>query len=197
MKLKDEYIFDAGLDYSDESFNTELEVNSYTFEPDMGDAIINNGITEHSELNGREQPNQHPISSITGLQETLSDFADLIGAKASIRLGTKEYWDSNPLIVPTKGELIVYTDYSSKEVSGQTVYIPKMKIGDGSVVVCDLPFVGEDIELLIQAHILDDDLHLRYGERQFWNNKVTTLLDSVDAENLIFTTKPINVIYNS
>lgn len=197
MKLKDEYIFDAGLDYSDESFNTELEVNSYTFEPDMGDTIINNGITEHSELNGRERPNQHPISSITGLQETLSDFADLIGAKASIRLGTKEYWDNNPLIVPAKGELIVYTDYSSKEVSGQTVYIPKMKIGDGSVVVCDLPFVGEDIELLIQAHILDDDLHLRYGERQFWNNKVTTLLDSVDAENLIFTTKPINVIYNS
>ena len=197
MKLKDEYIFDAGLDYSDESFNTELEVNSYTFKPDMGDTIINSGITEHSELEGREKPNQHPIASITGLQQTLSDFADLIGAKASIRLGTKEYWDNNPLIVPEKGELIVYTDYSSKEVGGQTVYIPRMKIGDGSVVVCDLPFIGDDIELLIQAHILDDDLHLRYGERQFWNNKVTTLLDSIDNENLIFTTKPINVIYNS
>ena len=197
MKLKDEYIFDAGLDYSDESFNTELEVNSYTFKPDMGDTIINTGITEHSELEGREKPNQHPIDSITGLQQTLSDFADLIGAKASIRLGTKEYWDNNPLIIPAKGELIVYTDYSSKEVSGQTMYIPRMKIGDGSVVVCDLPFIGDDIELLIQAHILDDDLHLRYGERQFWNNKVTTLLDSIDNENLIFTTKPINVIYNS
>lgn len=195
--MAEEYIFNVDMDSSEESFTPQLEFDNYSFMPDMGDTIINSGITEHSELEGREKPNQHTIASITGLQQTLSDFADLIGAKASIRLGTKEYWDNNPLIIPAKGELIVYTDYSSKEVGGQTVYIPRMKIGDGSVVVCDLPFIGDDIELLIQAHILDDDLHLRYGERQFWNNKVTTLLDSIDNENLIFTTKPINVIYNS
>ena len=197
MKLKDEYIFDVNMELSDEVFDTELEVNSYTFKPDMSDPVINTAITEHSELEGRDKPNQHPIDSITGLQQTLSDFAEIVKAKASIRLGTKEYWNNNPLIVPEKGELIVYTDYSSKIVDGQTVYIPRMKIGDGSVVVVDLPYVGDDIELMIQAHILDNDLHLRHGERQFWNNKVTTLLDTIDNENLIFTTKPINVIYNS
>ena len=197
MKLKDEYIFDVNMELSDEVFDTELEVNSYTFKPDMSDPVINTAITEHSELEGRDKPNQHPIDSITGLQQTLSDFAEIVKAKASIRLGTKEYWNNNPLIVPEKGELIVYTDYSSKIGDGQTVYIPRMKIGDGSVVVVDLPYVGDDIELMIQAHILDNDLHLRHGERQFWNNKVTTLLDTIDNENLIFTTKPINVIYNS
>ena len=197
MKLKDEYIFDVNMELSDEVFDTELEVDSYTFKPDMGDPVINTAITEHSELEGRDRPNQHPIDSITGLQQTLADFAEIVKAKASIRLGTKEYWNNNPLIVPEKGELIVYTDYSSKIVDGQTVYIPRMKIGDGSVVVVDLPYVGDDIELMIQSHIVDDDLHLRMGERQFWNNKVTTLLDTIDNENLIFTTKPISVIYNS
>lgn len=192
----EEYIFDVEMESSEETFSPQLEFDNYSFIPDMGQVVSMNEM-EHEDLEGRNKPNQHPISSITGLQQTLSDVADLINAKASIRLGTKEYWDNNPLIIPAKGELIVYTDYSSKEVGGETVYIPRMKIGDGQVVVCDLPFVGDDLELMIQAHILDDDLHLRYGERQFWNNKVTTLLDGIDAENLIFTTKPINVIYNS
>lgn len=192
----EEYIFDVEMESSEETFSPQLEFDNYSFIPDVGQVISMNEM-EHEDLDGRNKPNQHPISSITGLQQTLSDVADLINAKASIRLGTKEYWNNNPLIIPAKGELIVYTDYSSKEIDGETVYIPRMKIGDGQVVVCDLPFVGDDIELLIQAHILDDDLHLRYGERQFWNNKVTTLLDGIDAENLIFTTKPINVIYNS
>lgn len=192
----EEYIFDVEMESSEETFSPQLEFDNYSFIPDMGQVVSMNEM-EHEDLDGRNKPNQHPISSITGLQQTLSDVADLINAKASIRLGTKEYWNNNPLIIPAKGELIVYTDYSSKEVGGETVYIPRMKIGDGQVVVCDLPFVGDDLELMIQAHILDDDLHLRYGERQFWNNKVTTLLDGIDAENLIFTTKPINVIYNS
>ena len=192
----EEYIFDVEMESSEETFSPQLEFDNYSFIPDMGQVVSMNEM-EHEDLDGRNKPNQHPISSITGLQQTLSDVADLINAKASIRLGTKEYWNNNPLIVPAKGELIVYTDYSSKEVGGETVYIPRMKIGDGQVVVCDLPFVGDDLELMIQAHILDDDLHLRHGERQFWNNKVTTLLDSIDNENLIFTTKPINVIYNS
>ena len=192
----EEYIFDVEMESSEETFSPQLEFDNYSFIPDMGQVVSMNEM-EHEDLDGRNKPNQHPISSITGLQQTLSDVADLINAKASIRLGTKEYWNNNPLIIPAKGELIVYTDYSSKEVGGETVYIPRMKIGDGQVVVCDLPFVGDDLELMIQAHILDDDLHLRYGERQFWNNKVTTLLDSIDNENLIFTTKPINVIYNS
>lgn len=194
--MAEEYIFNVDMESSEESFSPQLEFDNYSFKPDLGNVISMDEIS-HEELEGRNKPNQHPIESITGLQQALSDFAELLKAKASIRMGTKEYWESNPLIIPEKGELIVYSDYTSKEIDGQTVYIPKMKIGDGSVVVCDLPFVGEDIELLIQAHILDDDLHLRYGERQFWNNKVTTLLDSVDAENLIFTTKPINIIYNS
>ncbi len=194
--VPEEYIFDVEMESSEETFSPQLEFDNYSFLPDMGQVVSMNEM-EHEDLDGRNKPNQHPISSITGLQQTLSDIADLINAKASIRLGTKEYWNNNPLIIPAKGELIVYTDYSSKEIDGQTVYIPRMKIGDGQVVVCDLPFVGDDLELMIQAHILDDDLHLRYGERQFWNNKVTTLLDSIDNENLIFTTKPINVIYNS
>ena len=61
----------------------------------------------------------------------------------------------------------------------------------------DLPFVGDDLKLLIESHILDDNLHLRQGEREFWNNKVTTVLDDISNENLIFTTKKINIQYNS
>ena len=194
--MKDEYIFNTTMAYSDESFNPVLEVNSYDFQPDMGDTIISTTITDHGELEGRNNPNQHTINSITGLEQTLSDFADLIDTKATIRLGTKEYWQEHRLDVPKKGELIVFTDYSSTEVDGKTVYIPRIKMGDGTVVIADLPFVGDDIQLMIEAHVLDNDLHLRHGERQFWNNKVTTLLDKAEDEKLIFTVLPIDTIYN-
>lgn len=191
-----EYKFNVTMQAEDEIFSPNIEVDSYVFNSDV-ENVISTNITEHSELEGRNKPNQHPIESISGLKQTLSDFAELLNTKASIRLGTKDYWNAHPTEIPEKGELIVYVDYSSKEVDGKLVYIPRIKMGDGSVVLADLPYVGDDIELLIQSHIIDDDLHLRVGERQFWNNKVTTLLDSVDAENLIFTTRPINLIYNS
>lgn len=195
--MKDEYIFNTTIEYSDESFEPVLEVNSYEFQPNMGDTIISTSITDHGELEGRNNPNQHTISSITDLQQTLQDLAELIGTKASIRLGTKDYWYEHRMEVPKRGELIVYTDYTAIQGESGTVYIPKIKMGDGAVIVAHLPFIGQDIELRIDAHILDTDLHLRYGERQFWNNKVTTLLDTQEEENLIFTTKDIGIIYNS
>ena len=132
--MKDEYIFDTTIEYSDEVFNPILETESYDFAPNMGDTIISTAITEHSELEGRGKPNQHTISSITDLQQTLQDLAELIGTKASIRLGTKDYWYEHRMEVPKRGELIVYTDYTAIQSESGIVYIPKIKMGDGAVI---------------------------------------------------------------
>ena len=73
MKLKEEYIFDVDFEFSDEVFDTELDVDSYTFDTEMGDPVITANISEHSELEGRNKPNQHNIDSITGLSQELGN----------------------------------------------------------------------------------------------------------------------------
>ena len=198
--MTDEYIFNTKIEYSDEVFSPVMEVNSYEFSPNMGDPVVSTAITDHEELEGRGKPDQHPISSITDLEYTLQGLATKmdLDKKASIRLGTKNYWENHPLEVPEHGELIVYTDFEqTTDGQGNVYYIPAMKIGDGSVIVADLPFLGDDIRILLDSHIFDTNVHLRNGEREFWNNKVTTLLDTSDDEHLIFTTKNIGIIYNS
>lgn len=197
--MAEEYTFNVNMEASDESFSPQLEYNNYSFIPEI-DTVVSMNEISHEDLDGRNKPNQHTISSITDLELTLAGLATKLelDKKASIRLGTVEYWNSHPTERAALGELIVYTDYAhTVDSQGNILYIPKIKIGDGSTVIMDLPFVGDDLNLLIESHILDDNLHLRQGEREFWNNKVTTVLDDITNENLIFTTKKINIQYNS
>ena len=58
--------------------------------------------------------------------------------------GTTEYWNSQYDFVPESGQIIIYSDYTSKEVNGQTIYFPGIKIGSGNSYVQDLTFVGQD-----------------------------------------------------
>lgn len=58
--------------------------------------------------------------------------------------GTTEYWNSQYDFVPEPGQIIIYSDYTSKEVNGQTIYFPGIKIGSGNSYVQDLTFVGQD-----------------------------------------------------
>lgn len=89
---------------------------------------------------------------------------------------TEDGWSKTPEYVPKKGEICFYTD---------TV---RMKIGDGSVCLVDLPYVGsEDVGKIARAledHINDTTVHVTAHERAFWNAKLNY---DINGEELSFT----------
>lgn len=104
-----------------------------------------------------------------------------------INQGSTAYWNSLQNYIPKAGEIIVYTDYATKEENGQTINIPGVKIGSGNGYVQDLSFVGEDIALALQEHINDTTRHITDNERTLWNNKLNVNDNSeVVNETLIF-----------
>lgn len=86
---------------------------------------------------------------------------------------TKAEWAAVPTLMSTRNTLYVYSDYRQEEVSGETVNIPRVKIGDGTAYVIDLPFSTMSIT---QADI------------DRWNSKSTLSVEADDeTETLIFT----------
>lgn len=65
--------------------------------------------------------------------------------------------------------LYIYTDYRQED--GE--YIPAIKIGDGNSYVNNLPFF---------------DTGVTEGDREFWNNKVSAMIDPNNQKNLILYT---------
>lgn len=103
--------------------------------------------------------------------EEVQAILDMVEGKADIKIGTSEYWDSQSYIPPV-GEIIVYTDKSSKEVGDETVYIPGLKIGSGNAYVQDLAFVDDRVSDMLSDHINDMIAHVTQAERDRWNNKL-------------------------
>ena len=68
--------------------------------------------------------------------------------------------------------IYVYTDFKTED----GVNIPGFKIGTGAYLV-DIPFVTDWIE----------DGLVTNAEREFWNNKVTAILDQNNSELLYLT----------
>lgn len=100
--------------------------------------------------------------------------------------GTTAYWNSQLGFIPPENVIIVYTDGGIIEKDGETIPIPRIKIGDGNAYCVDMPFVDDDIMHQVEEHINNTDIHVTPQEKMFWNNKINTenfLLD----ENLIFT----------
>lgn len=113
-----------------------------------------------------------------------------------MKIDTTANWRNATDFIPLKGEIVVYSDYATKEVDGQTVNIPNFKVGDGLAYGIDLPFVSDDLRDSLSAHISNMDIHVTSAEKDFWNNKVRCYINTVeddegylvDGENLIFTT---------
>lgn len=102
-----------------------------------------------------------------GLEETV--LSPLVG---KVRVGTKLDWQENPMYVPEKGEIIIYSDQTV--IDG--VEYPGIKVGDGKAYVVDLPFVADasaqDITKELREHIQDSVAHVTQEDRNFWNNKL-------------------------
>lgn len=104
-----------------------------------------------------------------------------------IKYGTTEYWNNAVGYIPGPGEVIIYSDYRTKIVDGQTVNIPGIKIGSGNAYVQDLIFLDQDLSDALYAHILNKAIHVTQADKNRWNNKLNVDDNSeVVDEVLIF-----------
>lgn len=89
--------------------------------------------------------------------------------------------------IPNAGVIIVYSDYGSTVIDGETVPVAGIKIGSGNAYVQDLAFIGDDVKAALLNHIADDSVHITPEDRAFWDNKlnVTDYREVVD-ETLVF-----------
>lgn len=124
--------------------------------------------------------------AINRLHERVSDVERIV-AKGSVITGTTADWDASVGYIPDLGVIVVYTDHQTKDVNGETVYVPGIKIGDGLAYVQDLPFVDDVLSAALAAHIADGTLHTSQEEKLAWNRKLNVDDNSeVVNEALIF-----------
>lgn len=87
------------------------------------------------------------------------------------RYGTTAYWDSSDYM-PSRGQIIIYSDYNVIEAYGELVSIPGIKVGTGNAYVQELPFLGEDVSQLLLEHVNNNSIHVTNSNKTFWNNKL-------------------------
>ena len=98
-------------------------------------------------------------------------------------------WNENPMYLPKRGEICIYTDYYRVEDDmGNEIIYPAIKIGDGNAYLIDIPFADEGSRYQIlqelRAHEANASIHVSQQDRDFWNNKLNY---NCDGEELILT----------
>ena len=130
--------------------------------------------------------------SLAGLAYYDSKVKSRLGQKLGALSGTTAQWNAQASLVSEANVLYIYTDYKTKTVSGNTVNIPGLKIGDGTTYLIDLPFVAANEDALAE-HIANTTVHITANERANWDNKVSCFLDDQNNEMVVFTTEDLIV----
>ena len=89
---------------------------------------------------------------------------------------TTENWNNDPLFIPEKGIVVVYSDHGTIMHDGEEITVAGIKIGDGNAYLIDLPFIGDDWVQIFDEHMNDSDIHVSLEEKAFWNNKLNVEL---------------------
>lgn len=106
----------------------------------------------------------------------------------SIFYDTTQNWNLAPQTIAEQAAIYIYSDRNVYEDEvGNPIFVPGIKVGDGSSYLIDLPFVDENVIRALANHVADTTRHITQAERIFWNNKVSSYMDSVDGENLILS----------
>lgn len=129
--------YEISFDFEQNTSNIDFSLDQTN--SDMGFSLGN----EHSNLTGRDEPDQHPISSITGLQETLDDIKNV-----------------------TSGNLFSYKGSvnSFSEVEEKVGYVYKVDedyyFYDGSVwVLINTPYSKKEIDEKLKNTITKDNFN--------------------------------------
>lgn len=101
----------------------------------------------------------------------------------------KADWDLDRNLISQKNVLYIYLDYKNINKNGEQIFIPGLKVGDGTTYLIDLPFVNDfnngEIEQQILNHINNTTIHVLAEEKEFWNNKLNLSLQS-ESQTLVF-----------
>lgn len=131
-----------------------------------------------------ECPVRAKFNSETPIKARFQSF-QRINSGAVVLSDTTENWNKKASLISELNTIYVYVDHQTKiDEEGKEIWIPGIKIGDGKAYLIDLPFSDE----LMIAHINDLGIHVTPEEKEFWNNKVRTYMDTVEGEQLVFTT---------
>ena len=96
-------------------------------------------------------------------------------------IGTTAYFEGVKTTVPPRGQLVIFSDLRSIEItksggSKSTITSAGIKVGDGIKTIEQLPF----IDWFYWDHINDKNIHVTTEEKTFWNNKITCEVSEVD-----------------
>ena len=142
-----------------DNLNITLEsASSLNLNLNSGETLNINSAAPVASNNYERLLNQPQINGVT-----------LIGNQTPYDIGlisenTAAGWASNPLYVPKRGEICLYTDTDM------------VKIGDGSVPIVDLPYIRSggiaELEDRIDNHINSTAKHVSELDRAFWDSKL-------------------------
>lgn len=99
-----------------------------------------------------------------------------------VKRNTKAGWNAQSDLVAEKSVIYVYSDKEKDSIGN---FIPGMKVGDGTTLLKDLPFITK----IYDEHIYDTLIHVTKEDRNFWDNKVSceysndTLIFSNERQN--------------
>lgn len=167
---------------------TELEVvrKIRNGEYNIGTAIVDAGLSHISTKPVQNRVVTNALDTKLNKSE-FESFKRSIGDFTGVRYGTTEEWNNSVGFVPKAGEIIIYSDYKTKDSEGRTIYYPGIKIGSGNAYVQDLAFLNEDLSDLLWDHIRNTEVHINNEERARWNNKLNVNdVKEVVNETLIF-----------
>lgn len=159
----------------DDTLDVNFDVNENSnLNMEVGEQIVN-GSNNYEELKNKPQ--------INGVE--------LVGNKSSDAFGILSYthnttigWQARMGYIPKVNEICIYDDYKTIIKDGTEVFVKGIKIGDGKAYIVDLPFVTDDVEQALYAHLDDRTVHVNTGEREIWNDKLSC--QGVLDETLIF-----------
>lgn len=65
--------------------------------------------------------------------------------QANVTTKTSDEWYANSDYIPQIGEIVIFSDHHTKSTpQGGYIYVPDLKVGDGTTNIIDLPFLGSD-----------------------------------------------------
>lgn len=129
------------------------------------------------------------------LDKPIINSVELIGSLSLPDLGlraiyydTKENWDIQSSLVSEKGTIYIYSNYTYlDDGEGNLTPLAGIKIGDGNAYLLDVPFVTDGLTSMLLSHIGNDKVHITPQERLFWNNKVSSFIDTESSETLVLS----------
>lgn len=132
------------------------------------------GLINRLEINGRLNGNRLVDSGALQNLKNASGSSHLpsVIERTAIHYATTEEWNANRNLIAEKSHIYIYSDYKVIEEDGETVYIPGLKIGDGTSYLIDLPFSSGG----------ESSSHIRVDTTEGWNEQP----DLISEENTLY-----------